>query len=619
MRILLIEDDEMMREALTDCLAKGNYAIDAVADGHTAWEYLALYNYDLVVSDVMLPGEDGISFCQELRSQGYGLPVLLLSSRNTSINKIKGLDAGADDFVVKPFDIEELEARIRALLRRGKIESSPVLQEGLLSLDPNLAEATYDGSSLALTPKEYSLLELFLRNHQRVVSYDKIMDSLWSAAESPGKDTVRSHIKELRQKLQFAGAPADAIATVRGQGYRLELLPDEVCPSQYGKTTEEQTSSESQSLQAEFIAAQAKVWEQHKDKFAERLQVLEAASTPLQENSLDRELQQRAEREAHTLAGTLGTFGLAEGSRLARELESLLQQDDLAANAPIYKALSTALRQEMEGTPVEWQQLGPVPSVLVASHDAVLMRSLADKAAETGFRIVTATTLAEASQAISQDPPSVAVLDLRFLLAAEVDDSRGIAPLLDRASTIPIVAYGGNTLDERMEATRLGATLFLKSPATAEQAIETVQAALRQCHSGAKVMIVDDDAELLQGLSTLLEPWGFKLTLVNDPLMFWDVLEAVQPDLLVLDVMMPHVGGIELCQVLRSDPDWNRLPVLFLTARADADIRKQVFAVGADDYVSKPVVAEELANRILNRLSRKQNQSEAKYNRSAYC
>ena len=260
----------------------------------------------------------------------------------------------------------------------------------------------------------------------------------------------------------------------------------------------------------------------------------------------------------------------------------------------------------MEGTPVEWKQLGHAPVVLVASHDLDLIDALTSNADEAGFRIVTTPTAAQASEAITVEPPSVVLLDLELMMGAE-DDGSPLPSIMPPFSTIPMVAYGKNTLSDRIAAKRLGATFFLQSPSTPERASETIQSALRQRHSGAKVMIVDDDTELLQGLSILLEPWGFKLTLVNDPRMFWEVLEAVQPDLVVLDVVMPHVGGIELCQVLRSDPNWNRLPVLFLTAQADAEIRKRVFAIGADDYVSKPVVADELANRILNRLSRKTN------------
>ena len=229
MRLLLVDDDELLCKALHDYFVGKHYVVDAVTDSESAWEYLSVYRYDIILLDVMLPGQDGISFCQKLRAKDYSLPVLLFSARGTSVMKIKGLDAGADDFVVKPLDIEEVEARIRALLRRGKTQSSPVMRWGQLNIEPGLGKVTYGGRSISLSPKKYGLLELLLRNHQRIVSVDRIIDSLWSAEKYPGKDTIRSHIKELRKKLHAAGAPYDAVETVRGQGYRLNLPSSKLC------------------------------------------------------------------------------------------------------------------------------------------------------------------------------------------------------------------------------------------------------------------------------------------------------------------------------------------------------------------------------------------------------
>ena len=610
MRILLVEDDELLREALSECLVKERYAVDAVADSKAAWEYISVFSYDLVVLDVLLPGQDGISFCQELRSRGYNLPVLMLSARDTSINKIKGLDVGADDFVAKPFDIDELAARIRALLRRERREPSPILRWGQLSFDPNQAEVTYGEQPLVLTPKEYALLELLLRNRQRLVSFDKILDGLWPAGEFPGIETVRSHIKELRHKLQAVGAPSDTIVTVRGQGYRLKLpAADESPPADAPAALKPQTV-----FQAEFLAAQAKVWEQYQIKFAERLDVLVEASGRLKENALDRELQQRAAREAHTLAGSLGTFGLAEGSRLALELEALLQR----ANSPdtpqatLFDALVTALRYEIEGQPfdrADWLKLGKTPVLLIAGCGAEMTQQLVQKAAAAGLRSEIVSTAAEVREAVEQETPSAAFFDLSLLRDVEAEESNSsIAALSRQTPPVPVIALGQNDrLCDRIEANRLGASTFLKSPVTPEQAFEVINQGLARSNAGVKVMVVDDDPQLLQGLTTLLEPWGFKLSLLDDPRQFWEVLEAVKPDLVVLDVAMPHVSGIELCQVLRSDPNWNRLPVLFLTARSEAEIRERVFAVGADDYVNKSVMAAELANRILNRLRRRKS------------
>ena len=146
----------------------------------------------------------------------------MLTAKDSSTDKVMGLDAGADDYVVKPFDLRELMARIRALLRRGNAILPPVLSWENLRLDPSNCEVTYKEKLLHLTPKEYRILELFLRNSHRVFSRSEIIEHLWSFDELPGEETVKVHIRSLRQKLKLAGAPADVIETVYGLGYRLK-------------------------------------------------------------------------------------------------------------------------------------------------------------------------------------------------------------------------------------------------------------------------------------------------------------------------------------------------------------------------------------------------------------
>lgn len=224
MRLLLVEDDVNLAEALAEALIDQRYVVDVVNDGEVAWQQVNSLDYDLIVLDVMLPKLDGISFCQRLRSYGYGIPVLMLTARDTTTDKVKGLDAGADDYVVKPVDLQELFARVRALLRRGNSRLAPILEWGELRLDPSTYEVTYEGQPLQLTPKEFSLLELLLRNGRRVLSRSVIIESLWSLEYPPEEDTVKAHIKSLRQKFKKVGAPIDLIETVHSVGYRLKQL-----------------------------------------------------------------------------------------------------------------------------------------------------------------------------------------------------------------------------------------------------------------------------------------------------------------------------------------------------------------------------------------------------------
>lgn len=222
MRILVVEDDVQLGEMLTEALTDRQYAVDVAKDGEAAWDLVQGLDYDLIVLDVTLPKLDGVTFCQRLRSRNSSLPVLMLTARDTVADKITGLDAGADDYVVKPFDLQELMARIRALLRRGSSTATPFLSWGSLRMNPSTYEVTYEEQPLHLTPKEYAILELLVSSGRRVNSRAGIIERIWSLEDQPTEETVKSHIKGLRMKLRAAGAPEDFIETVHGLGYRLK-------------------------------------------------------------------------------------------------------------------------------------------------------------------------------------------------------------------------------------------------------------------------------------------------------------------------------------------------------------------------------------------------------------
>lgn len=220
MKILLVEDDQRIAQALAEALSDQNYAVDIAGDGEEGWSYIEVYEYSLILLDWMLPKLDGIRLCQRIRQQGLHTPVLLLTAKDTSSDKVLGLDVGADDYVVKPFDLQELMARIRALLRRGNTTLPTVLEWGKLRLNPSTTDVTYGNQPLHLTPKEYQLLELFLRQSHRTLNRSTILEALWTSEEPPGEETIKVHIRSLRQKLAAVGA-TDLIETVYGLGYRL--------------------------------------------------------------------------------------------------------------------------------------------------------------------------------------------------------------------------------------------------------------------------------------------------------------------------------------------------------------------------------------------------------------
>ncbi|ELR99675.1 response regulator transcription factor [Gloeocapsa sp. PCC 73106] len=222
MRILLVEYDQNLIDLIQKGLAKYNYAIDAVTDGEQGWVYGSTYNYDLIILAWLLPELDAISLCQRFRHQNYHFPILVLTTRSGSYDRIRLLDAGADSYLCKPVNIDELAAHIRALSRRLNSCFFSILSWGALQLDTCSCEVTFKGEPIHLTAKEYGLLELFLRYKHEVLDLETIMESLWSSVEYPAEATIRSHIRHLRRKLKLAGLPEDLITTLQGRGYCLK-------------------------------------------------------------------------------------------------------------------------------------------------------------------------------------------------------------------------------------------------------------------------------------------------------------------------------------------------------------------------------------------------------------
>lgn len=221
MRFLVVEDDKFVAQALKLLLAEQSYGVDLALTGSRALEMVESFEYDLVILDLLLPDINGVYLCQQLRTRGHSIPILLLTGQNNVEQKAVALNAGADDYVVKPFDHRELLARVQALLRRGLSQTLPELTWGALKLNPSSRHVTYSGQDITLTPKEYAMLELLLRHSDRAFSAKLLLDRVWAAEDYPNEEAVRTHIKGLRQKLRQAGAPDDFIKTIHRVGYRL--------------------------------------------------------------------------------------------------------------------------------------------------------------------------------------------------------------------------------------------------------------------------------------------------------------------------------------------------------------------------------------------------------------
>jgi diguanylate cyclase (GGDEF)-like protein len=494
MRILFVEDDELLTQVLVNQLSTQRYIVDVATDGIQGLNYAQATCYDLIVLDVNLPGLDGIHLCQTLRQNHYNGPILLLTANADSSHKVLGLDSGADDYVVKPCTVEELNARIRALLRRPNATVASTLTWGDLILDSGSCEVRYRGQLLHLSPKEYGLLELLLRNPQRVFSSSSILEHLWGFEDMPSEETVRTHIKRLRRKLKAAGA-AEIIDNVYGMGYRLKPATE----------TETETVTapphDPQSAQDEARLAVIAVWEQFKPPTLERVAILDQAVAALETGSLPEELRLAATDAAHKLTGSLTMFGFPAGSELGSKIERCLEKMTNAEDAATLRSLVSNLHEVLQQTPQAWD----------------------DEMTASFSRVV-------APQPQPNHVPEV----------------------------LPEIT----------------------------------------------VLIVDDDPLVLSRLQQFLPRWGIQPITLTNPRDIWKALETADPDLLILDVEMPEINGIELCRYIRQDSLWCGLPILFLTASRNTETVVQLYTAGADDYVAKPFTEPEVVTRIFNRLER---------------
>ncbi|ROZ66538.1 response regulator transcription factor [Ramlibacter sp. WS9] len=216
MRLLLVEDDTMIGRAMRQGLGDAGFVIDWVTDGKAAELALANGVYDLVLLDLGLPGKDGMALLRELRRRGDAIPVLVVTARDAVADRIAGLNEGADDYVLKPFDLDELVARVRALLRRRTGNASPVLECGSLLLDPVRREVRLQEQPVSLSAKEFALLELLMQRPGAVLSRDQLEDALYGWEREVGSNAVEVHLHNLRRKLG-----PDTIRNVRGVGYKV--------------------------------------------------------------------------------------------------------------------------------------------------------------------------------------------------------------------------------------------------------------------------------------------------------------------------------------------------------------------------------------------------------------
>jgi DNA-binding response OmpR family regulator len=223
-RILVVEDDPRIHQSLVEDLRRQHYSVDVAEDGLTGLDFARTAVHDVILLDILLPGLDGLELCRRLRSGKCGALILMVTARGDVGDKVRALDAGADDYIVKPFDLAELSARIRAVSRRRHGVREPVLERGGFRLDPGLRLVTYDGARVALTGTEFIILQALMLSPSQLFSHGMLREKITTFHDECDGDSIRTHIANLRRKLSAVSGRRDTIENVYGLGYRLAEL-----------------------------------------------------------------------------------------------------------------------------------------------------------------------------------------------------------------------------------------------------------------------------------------------------------------------------------------------------------------------------------------------------------
>jgi diguanylate cyclase (GGDEF)-like protein len=356
----------------------------------------------------------------------------------------------------------------------------------------------------------------------------------------------------------------------------------------------------------------AVVWTKNRDLLCHRLDTIETFCRRLPDSAADNPLRADSAADAHKLAGSLGMFGLAEGTVIAREIEHRLNSNTLEE---LLKAnitgLTAHLRNLIETYSVKVTAPQSVPRrrLLIVDSNAEAAHEVSAVAEKRGMQPSIAADLDAARQALERESFDLLVLDLATASLAGntlgddyADQVRDV--VISRAPMQVLALTSVDTFEDRVIAAQIGAHGFLPKNVPAAEIVDTCEHLLDLQTSQFKVLTLDDDPTVLGAVQAILEQHSIRVTSITDPRLFWNALEETLPDLVILDLEMPNFSGLELCRAIRKDPQWNRLPVLFLSFHGDAESVTSIFSAGADDFVPKPIIDIELSTRVRNRLER---------------
>jgi DNA-binding response OmpR family regulator len=615
MKILLVEDDQRLGKLIKEYLMPESELIDVINNGAEIRDMLVINDYDILILDVMLPSKNGIDICRELRAENVNIAILFITALNKQTDKIKAFESGADDYLIKPFDFQELLLRVKALTRREKKARINSLKWGDLVMIPLEKKVYFLNEELILTPKEFKILQIFLQYPQQVFTTDNIINKLWDDIDNiPTNNTLRSHIKSLRRKFEQVGLGKDFIETVYGMGYKLREFKSS---SEQEKNAKNRIDNPEKQKLEELIE---EIWEENRSNIYQDCQKLRYYIKPPNQ-VLDKN---EAIRIAHNLAGFLGSVGFEKASEIAKQIEIFIQnnEDHLTNENIVNQVIKLINNLEKylfpDGTPVVSENdninldFPEKIDLLVIDEDQNLANQFILFIEHPQIILHFAHTIESAIKYLEEQKFNLIIIETCWQ-NKPIEETKILELVIANKDEAQIIVYTKNeTLANRLYCADYPIFAFLSKANSLEVLWENIKNALLQTHKKSSfnkiydLVIIDDDKRFIQVLEKklALQKLPIQLHTVSDSETFLTRIKTIKPNLIILDLKMPKLNGLDICKIIKTDPFLQNIPVIFLTGYLTLEVINQFVEVGADDFISKSKIDLELQPRIMTHLKK---------------
>lgn len=621
MKILLVEDDQRLGKLIKEYLMPESEVIDVISNGAEIRDMLATNDYDILILDVMLPKKNGIDICRELRAENVNIGILFITALNSQTDKIKAFESGADDYLIKPFDFQELLLRVKALVRRENKGGINSLKWGDLVMIPIEKKVYFLNEELTLTPTEFKILQIFLQYPQQVFKTDNIIDKLWDLDNIPTNNTLRSHIKSLRRKFEQVGLGKDFIETVYGMGYKLREAKKEWSITKSSAQQNKNGVNDKNHLEKEKLETLIEeIWEENRSSIYQDCQKLRYYIKP-PNKVIDKN---EAIRIAHNLAGFLGSVGFDKASQTAKEIEIFLQNNDdhLSNEKIVNKIIQLINNLEKylfpDGTPIINDNntinidFPETIDLLVIDEDQNLVNQLILFIEHPQIILHFAHTIESAIKYLEEQQFHLIIVETSWQNQV-IKDNQILELLMNKKGESQVIVYTRDeTLENRLYCSDFPIFAFLSKVNSLEVLWENIKNALLQIKHNSSVnklynlVVIDDDERFIQVLEKklALQKLPIQLHTISDSETFLTRIKAIKPNLVILDLKMPKLNGLDICKIIKTDPFLQNIPVIFLTGYLTPEVINQFVEAGADDFISKSKIDLELQPRIMTHLKK---------------